>query len=84
MTGPHPPDDQHWSPFSTSRAKWAWGLLAVFAIIYFAVAVLTSAEFADLAATEVFLGLPLGFVLGIGLIIAGLIITRIYLSKVEG
>ena len=84
MTGPNPTDDQHWSPLSTSRAKWAWGLLAVFAIIYFAVAVLTSAEFAELAATEVFLGLPLGFVLGIGMIIAGLIITRIYLSKVEG
>jgi len=58
--------------------------LAVFAIIYFGVAVLTSAEFADLAATEVLGGLPLGFVLGIGVIIAGLVITRIYLSKIEG
>jgi uncharacterized membrane protein (DUF485 family) len=77
-------DDQHWSPFSTTRAKWAWGLFTIFAIIYFGVAVLTSAEFADLAATDVILGLPLGFVLGIGLIIAGLVITRIYLSKVEG
>ena len=84
MTDSNPSDDRHWSPLSTSRAKWAWGLLAVFAVIYFAVAILTSAEFADLAATEVFLGLPLGFVLGIGLIIAGLIITRIYLSKIEG
>ena len=28
-------------------------------------------------------GLPLGFILGIGLIIAGLVITRIYLAKVE-
>ncbi|MDJ0791893.1 MAG: DUF485 domain-containing protein [Acidimicrobiia bacterium] len=84
MTGPKPSEDQHWSPFSTSQAKWAWGLLAVFAIIYFGVAVLTSAEFADLAATEVVLGLPLGFVLGMGLIVAGLIITRIYLSKFEG
>lgn len=84
MTGSNSTDDQHWSPFSTSRAKWAWGLMAVFATIYFGVAVLTSAEFAELAATEVFLGLPLGFVLGIGVIIAGLIVTRIYLSKVEG
>ena len=56
----------------------------MFAVIYFVVAVLTSAEFADLAATEVIFGLPLGFVLGIGMIIAGLVITRIYLSKVEG
>jgi uncharacterized membrane protein (DUF485 family) len=84
VPGPNSADNQHWSPFSTSRAKWAWGLLVVFAIIYFGVAVLTSAEFADLAATEVFLGLPLGFVLGIGVIIAGLVITRIYLSKIEG
>lgn len=84
MTGSNPPDDQHWSPFSTTRAKWAWRLLAVFAIIYFVVAVLTSAQFSELAATEVVLGLPLGFVLGIGMIVAGLIITRIYLSKLEG
>lgn len=75
--------DQHWSPFSTSRARWAWGLMAVFSVIYFAVAILTSAEFAELAATEI-LGLPLGFILGIGLIISGLVITRIYLTKVEG
>lgn len=74
---------EHWSPFSTSRARWAWGLLGVFAIIYFAVAVLTSAEFAELAATEVVLGLPLGFILGIAVIISGLIVTRIFLSKVE-
>ena len=84
MPGPNSADNQHWSPFSTSRAKWAWGLLTAFAITYFGVAVLTSAEFADLAATEVFVGLPLGFVLGIGVIVAGLVITRIYLSKIEG
>lgn len=82
MPGSDDPD--HWSPFSTSRARWAWGLLAVFATIYFVVAVLTSAEFADLAATEVVLGLPLGFILGITVIVSGLVVTRIYLSKVEG
>ena len=79
----HSADDQRWSPFSTSRARWAWGLMAIFTAIYFVVAILTSAEFADLAATMV-LGLPLGFWLGIGLIISGLVITRIYLAKVEG
>ena len=46
------------------------------------VAILTSAEFADLASQMIF-GLPLGFYMGIGLIIAGLIITRVYLAKVE-
>ena len=77
-------DGRHWSPLGTSRARWAWGLFTIFAVIYFGVAILTSAEFAELAATDVIFGLPLGFVLGIGLIIAGLVITRIYLSKVEG
>ena len=84
MTGPDQTDDQHWSPFSTTQAKRAWGLLAVFAVIYFTVAILTSAEFAELAATKVVFGLPLGFVLGIAMIIAGLIITRIHLSRIEG
>jgi uncharacterized membrane protein (DUF485 family) len=44
--------------------------------------VLTSAEFAEFAARMIF-GLPLGFYLGIGLIISGLVITRIYLAKIE-
>ena len=72
-----------WSPWSTRTARWSWGLMAVFSAIYFVVAVLTSAEFAEFAATMI-LGLPLGFYLGIGLIISGLIITRVYLAKVEG
>lgn len=81
--GTSPADDDQWSPFSTSRARWAWGLMAIFSAIYFLIAVLTSAEFAELAATEVVLGLPLGFILGLGMIIAGLVITRVYLAKVE-
>ena len=80
--GSHSADDKHWSPFSTSRAKWAWGLMAIFSAIYFIVAILTSAEFADLAAQMV-LGLPLGFWLGMGVIISGLVITRVYLAKIE-
>ena len=76
-------EDKHWSPFSTTRAKWAWGLMAIFTAIYFVTAILTSAEFAELAATLV-LGLPIGFWLGLVVIISGLIITRIYLAKVEG
>jgi uncharacterized membrane protein (DUF485 family) len=71
-----------WSPFSTRAARWSWGMMIVFTIIYFVVAVLTSKEFAEVAATMI-AGLPLGFILGIGLIIAGLVITRIYLAKVE-
>ena len=80
--GSHSADDKHWSPFSTTRAKWSWGLMAIFTVIYFVVAVFTSAEFAEFAATMIF-GLPLGFYMGVGLIISGLIITRIYLAKIE-
>ena len=79
---PESASTEHWSPFSTSRARWAWGLMAVFTAIYFIVAVLTSAEFAEFAARMI-LGLPLGVYLGLGLIISGLVITRIYLAKIE-
>ena len=82
-TGSTSADEKPWSPFSTKRARWAWGLMAIFTAIYFVTAILTSAEFAELAATTV-LGLPLGFWLGIIVIVSGLIITRIYLAKVEG
>ena len=79
---PDSADTKHWSPFSTRRARWAWGLMALYTVIYFVVAIVTSAEFAEFAAYPVF-GLPLGFYLGMGVIIAGLIITRIYLAKIE-
>ena len=84
LTAPNQPDDEHWSPFSSAQAKWAWRLLGIFAAIYFTVAVLTSAAFDELAATEIIFGLPLGFILGIAMIVAGLIITRIHLSRIEG
>ena len=79
---PEAADGKHWSPFSTNAAKWSWGLMALFTAVYFIVAIFTSKEFAAVAATMIF-GLPLGFILGIGLIILGLVITRIYLAKVE-
>ncbi len=79
---PETTPSENWSPFSTSRARWAWGLMALFSAIYFVVAVLTSAEFAEFAAQMV-LGLPLGIWLGLGLIVAGLIITRVYLARIE-
>jgi len=71
-----------WHPMRTRVGRWSWGLLAVFTAIYFFVAIVTSAEFADLAAIMI-MGLPLGFILGIGLIITGLVITRIYLARIE-
>ena len=76
-------DAEHWSPLSTTQAKWSWGLLALFGAIYFVIAVLTSEAAAELAATMI-LGLPLGFYLGVAMIIAGLVIVRYYLARVEG
>ena len=76
-------ESEHWNPLSTTQAKWSWGLLALFGAIYFVIAVLTSEAAAELAATMIF-GLPLGFYLGVAMIIAGLIIVRYYLARVEG
>jgi uncharacterized membrane protein (DUF485 family) len=72
-----------WSPWRTRSARLSWGLLIPFTVLYFVTALLTSAEFADLAAAIVF-GLPLGFLLGALLIVVGLVITRLYLSRGEG
>ena len=76
-------DAEHWDPLKTTQAKWSWGFLAIFGAIYFVIAILTSEVAAELAATPIF-GLPLGFYLGVAMIIAGLIITRYYLARVEG
>ena len=81
--GPQSADSEHWNPLSTTQAKWSWGLLALFGAIYFVIAILTSEVAAELAATPI-LGLPLGFYLGVAMIIAGLIIVRFYLARVEG
>ncbi len=80
---PQSADVEHWNPLSTTQARWSWGLLALFGAIYFVIAVLTSEVAAELAATLV-LGLPLGFYLGVAMIIAGLVIVRYYLARVEG
>ncbi len=75
-------DVEHWNPLSTTQARWSWGLLALFGAIYFVIAVLTSEAAAELAARMI-LGLPLGFYLGVAMIIAGLVIVRYYLARVE-
>jgi uncharacterized membrane protein (DUF485 family) len=76
-------DAEHWDPLKTTQAKWSWGFFALFGAIYFVIAVLTSEVAAELAATMIF-GLPLGFYLGVAMIIAGLVIVRYYLARVEG
>ena len=57
--------------------------MAIFTVIYFAVAVLTSAEFAELAATMILGPAARRSTWALGVIISGLVITRIYLAKVE-
>jgi len=62
------------------RFRFSFGLLGVFALIYFIVALLTSAQFKELAQLQT-IGLPLGIWLGLAVFVGGLVITRIYLAK---
>jgi len=55
-------------------------LLGIYTVMYFGVALMTSASFKDVAATEV-LGMPLAIWGGLLIIISGVIITRLYLNK---
>ncbi len=62
------------------KFKFSFKLFAVFAIIYFGAVLLTSAPMKDIAATVV-AGLPLAIWAGWGMILSGVIITRIYLAR---
>lgn len=62
------------------RFRFSFGLLGVFALIYFIVALLTSVQFKELAQLQT-IGLPLGIWLGLAVFVGGLVITRIYLAK---
>ena len=63
-------------------ARLSFALLALFAVTYFGTAVLTSAAFRDLAALRV-AGAPLAFLLGLVVLIVGLAVTRIHLTRGE-
>lgn len=65
-----------------SKVKFAGILLAIYTVLYFGVALMTSATFKDIAAVEI-IGLPLAIWGGLLIIIAGVVITRLYLKKVE-
>lgn len=62
------------------RFNFSFSLFIIFAIIYFGAVLLTSAPMKETAAMIV-MGLPLAIWLGWGLIISGVVITRVYLSK---
>ncbi|KUJ71969.1 DUF485 domain-containing protein [Thiomicrospira sp. WB1] len=63
-----------------SARRFATILLAIYTVLYFGVALMTSATFKDIAAMEV-LGLPLAIWGGLVIIISGVVITRLYLNK---
>ena len=65
-----------------SKEKFSAVLLAVYTVLYFGIALMVSATFKDLAAMEV-VGMPLAIWGGLLVIISGVIITRIYLNKMD-
>ncbi|MGM0541421.1 MAG: DUF485 domain-containing protein [Pseudomonadota bacterium] len=65
-----------------SKEKFSAVLLAVYTVMYFGVALMVSATFKDIAATPV-AGMPLAIWGGLLVIISGVIITRLYLKKMD-
>ncbi|CAN8140553.1 DUF485 domain-containing protein [Thiomicrorhabdus sp. 6S2-11] len=67
----------------SSKVKYSAILLAVYTVLYFGVALMVSATFKDLAATEI-AGAPIAIWGGLVVIIVGVVITRLYLKKMDG
>lgn len=67
---------------NNSKVKFAAILLAIYTVLYFGVALMTSATFKDVAALEI-IGLPLAIWGGLIIIISGVVITGLYLKKSE-
>ncbi|HEY9016872.1 DUF485 domain-containing protein [Thiomicrospira sp.] len=67
---------------NNSKVKFAAILLAIYTVLYFGVALMTSATFKDVAALEL-IGLPLAVWGGLLIIISGVVITGLYLKKSE-
>jgi uncharacterized membrane protein (DUF485 family) len=65
-----------------SKVKFSAILLAVYTVLYFGIALMVSATFKDTAATIV-AGAPLAIWGGLVVIITGVIITRLYLKKMD-
>ena len=65
-----------------SKEKFSAILLAVYTVMYFGIALMVSATFKDVAATPV-AGMPLAIWGGLLVIISGVIITRMYLKKMD-
>jgi len=65
-----------------SKEKFSAILLAVYTVLYFGIALMVSATFKDIAATQV-AGMPLAIWGGLLVIITGVIITRLYLKRMD-
>lgn len=65
-----------------SKEKFSAILLAIYTVMYFGIALMVSATFKDVAATDV-AGMPLAIWGGLLVIISGVIITRLYLKKMD-
>lgn len=65
-----------------NKVKFSAILLAIYTVLYFGIALMVSATFKDLAATPI-AGAPLAIWGGLVVIITGVIITRLYLKKMD-
>jgi len=65
-----------------SKEKFSAKLLAVYTVLYFGIALMVSATFKDIAATPI-AGMPLAIWGGLLVIITGVVITRLYLKKMD-
>jgi len=65
-----------------SKAKFSASLLAVYTVMYCGIALMVSATCKDIAATQV-AGMPLAIWGGLLVIITGVIITRLYLKRMD-
>ncbi|MEW6540905.1 MAG: universal stress protein [Bacillota bacterium] len=64
------------------KISFAGGLLALYSVMYFGAALLTSAPYKDAAAVEL-LGMPLAIWAGWTAIIGGVVITRVFLIRLN-
>ncbi|MGC9386046.1 MAG: DUF485 domain-containing protein [Hydrogenovibrio sp.] len=65
-----------------SKETFAAILLAIYTVMYFGIALMTSATFKDIAAMPI-AGLPLAIWGGLLIIVTGVVMTRLYLNKMD-
>ena len=65
-----------------SKTKFAAILLAIYTVLYFGIALMVSATFKDIAATDI-AGMPLAIWGGLLVIITCVVVTRLYLKRMD-